>query len=166
MTETPTAAAQAWLASLDGALQRRDVDAALDLFEDESYWRDFVAFTWNLKTLEGKADIRRMLQATLGHVQPANWALAEDATGSTGAGGTVEAWITFETGAARGYGHLRLRSGKCWTLLTTMQELKGFEEKKGPRREQGVAHQIVRGRRSWKELKEEQEARLGYEEQP
>lgn len=166
MTETPTAAAQAWLASLDGALQRRDVDAALDLFEDESYWRDFVAFTWNLKTLEGKADIRRMLQATLGHVQPANWALAEDATGSTGPGGTVEAWITFETGAARGYAHLRLRNGKCWTLLTTMQELKGFEEKKGPRREQGVAHEIIRGRRSWKELKEEQAARLGYEEQP
>ncbi|MDQ0692130.1 hypothetical protein QF047_003090 [Arthrobacter sp. W4I7] len=27
MTETPTTAAQAWLASLDGALQRRDVDA-------------------------------------------------------------------------------------------------------------------------------------------
>lgn len=166
MTETPTAAAQAWLASLDGALQRRDVDAALDLFEDESYWRDFVAFTWNLKTLEGKTDIRRMLQATLDHVQPANWALAEDATGSAGPDGTVEAWITFETGAARGYGHLRLRNGKCWTLLTTMQELKGFEEKKGPRREQGVAHQIIRGRRSWKELKEEQEARLGYEEQP
>ncbi|TDL33756.1 NAD(P)/FAD-dependent oxidoreductase [Arthrobacter nitrophenolicus] len=166
MTETPTAAAQAWLASLDSALQHRDVDAALDLFEDESYWRDFVAFTWNLKTLEGKADIRRMLQAMLDHVQPACWALAEDATGSTAPGGTVEAWITFETGAARGYGHLRLRNGKCWTLLTTMQELKGFEEKKGPRREQGVAHEIIRGRRSWKELKEEQEARLGYVEQP
>ncbi len=166
MTESPTAAAQAWLTSLDEALQRRDVEAALQLFGDHSYWRDFVAFTWNLKTLEGKADIRRMLEATLDRVQPANWALAEDATGSTGVDGTVEAWITFETGAARGYGHLRLRDGKCWTLLTTMQELKGFEEKKGPRRDQGVAHEIVRGRRSWLELKEEQEAKLGYEEQP
>ncbi|WP_427115393.1 NAD(P)/FAD-dependent oxidoreductase [Pseudarthrobacter scleromae] len=166
MTESPTAAAQAWLKCLDEALQRRDVEAALELFGDDSYWRDFVAFTWNLKTLEGKADIRRMLEATLDRVQPANWALAEDATGSTGVDGTVEAWITFETGAARGYGHLRLRDGKCWTLLTTMQELKGFEEKKGPRRDQGVAHEIVRGRRSWLELKEEQEAKLGYEEQP
>jgi hypothetical protein len=89
------------------------VDAAADLFEDERFWRDFVAFTWNLKTLEDKADIRRMLQATLDRVQPANWALAEDATGSTAADGMVEAWITFETGAARGYGHLRLRNGKC-----------------------------------------------------
>ena len=166
MTESPTAAAQAWLKRLDDALQRRDVDAALELFGDDSYWRDFVAFTWNLKTLEGKADIRRMLEATLDRVQPAKWALAEDATGSTAAGGSVEAWITFETGAARGYGHLRLRDGKCWTLLTTMQELKGFEEKKGPRRDQGVAHEIVRGRRAWLELKEEQEAKLGYEEQP
>jgi putative flavoprotein involved in K+ transport len=163
MTETPTAAAQAWLKGLDDALQRRDVDAALELFEDTSYWRDFVAFTWNLKTLEGKADIRRMLESTLDRVQPANWALAEDATGDADA---VEAWITFETGAARGYGHLRLRNGKCWTLLTTMKELKGFEEKKGPRREKGVAHEIVKGRRSWLELKEEQEARLGYDEQP
>ncbi|MFM9273818.1 NAD(P)/FAD-dependent oxidoreductase [Pseudarthrobacter sp. NKDBFgelt] len=166
MTESPTAAAQAWLTSLDEALQRRDVEAALELFGDDSYWRDFVAFTWNIKTLEGKADIRRMLEATLDRVQPANWALAEDATGSTGVDGTVEAWIAFETGAARGYGHLRLRDGKCWTLLTTMQELKGFEEKKGPRRDQGVAHEIVRGRRSWLELKEEQEAKLGYEGQP
>ncbi|QCB98557.1 NAD(P)/FAD-dependent oxidoreductase [Arthrobacter sp. PAMC25564] len=163
MTESPTAVAQAWLKGLDDALQRRDVDAALKLFEDESYWRDFVAFTWNLKTLEGKADIRRMLEATLDRVQPSNWTLAEDATGDADA---VEAWITFETGAARGYGHLRLRNGKCWTLLTTMKELKGFEEKKGPRREKGVAQEIVKGRRSWLELKEEQEAKLGYDEQP
>lgn len=79
-------------------LKRRDVDAAVGIFEDESYWRDFVAFTWNLKTLEGKAGIRQMLGATLDHVHPANWALAEDATGADGA---AAAWITFETGAAR-----------------------------------------------------------------
>jgi putative flavoprotein involved in K+ transport len=163
MTETPTAAAQAWLTELDTALQRRDVDAAVELFEDDSYWRDFVAFTWNLKTLEGKADIRQMLEATLDHVQPSDWALSEDAMGDHA---TTEAWITFETAAARGYGHLRLRNGKCWTLLTTMQELKGFEEKKGTRREKSVAHEIIKGRRSWLEQKEEREARLGYEEQP
>ena len=29
---------------------------------------------------------------------------------------------------ARGTGHLRLKNGRIWTLLTTMQELKGFEE--------------------------------------
>ena len=42
--------------------------------------------------------------------QPAGWALAEDATGDADG---VEAWITFETDAGRGNGHLRLKDGKA-----------------------------------------------------
>ncbi|NKX53096.1 NAD(P)/FAD-dependent oxidoreductase [Arthrobacter mobilis] len=163
MTASPTAAAEAWLAEFDRALQARDLDGALALFGEECYWRDFVSFTWNLKTLEGRDEIRSMLAGRLEDVKPSGWHLTEDASGD---GDAVQAWAGFETGAARGWAHLRLRDGKCWTLLTTMQELKGFEEKKGPNREQGVAHEITRGRRSWLELKQEAEARLGYEEQP
>ena len=163
MPETANAIASAWLAQFDEALRSDNIRAVLELFDDEPYWRDFVSFTWNLKTLEGKAEIKRMLDATLGDVRPHNWTLAGDATGDAVA---TEAWINFETAQARGHAHLRLRNGKCWTLLTTMQELKGFEEKKGPNREQGVAHRIEKGRKSWLERKEEQEARLGYEEQP
>jgi putative flavoprotein involved in K+ transport len=163
MPETPNGVVGAWLARFDEALRSHNTDDALELFDDDSYWRDFVSFTWNLKTLEGKEDIRRMLDATLDDVQPSNWTLAEDATGDAA---NAEAWVNFETAQARGYAHLRLRNGKCWTLLTTMQELKGFEEKKGANREKGVAHEITKGRKSWLELKEEQEARLGYEDQP
>jgi len=163
MADSPNDVAQAWLDNLDEALQAGNIDGALELFDDECFWRDFVSFTWNLKTLEGKAEIRRMLEARLADVQPSGWNLAEDATGDAAA---TEAWVNFETGTARGWAHLRLRDGKCWTLLTTMQELKGFEEKKGPNRDKGVAHHITKGRKSWLELKEEQEARLGYEEQP
>ncbi|GAP55944.1 involved in K+ transport protein [Arthrobacter sp. Hiyo6] len=163
MPETPNGIVEAWLAQFDEALRSKNIDAALELFEDESYWRDFVSFTWNLKTLEGRPAIKRMLEATLDHVRPGGWALAEDATGDAA---TTEAWVDFETAQARGYAHLRLRDGKCWTLLTTMKELKGFEEKKGPNREKGVAHEISKGRKSWLELKEEHEARLGYEDQP
>jgi len=161
--ESPNEVVDRWLAGLDAALQARDIDAALALFEEDSYWRDFVAFTWNLKTLEGKDDIRRMLDAQLEHVQPAGWVRAEDATGDAAA---AEAWVNFETGQARGYAHLRLRNGRCWTLLTTMQELKGFEEKKGANREQGVAHKIEKGRLSWLEKKTAREDSLGYDEQP
>jgi putative flavoprotein involved in K+ transport len=163
MAESPNDVAQAWLDSLDAVLQAGNIDGALELFDEECFWRDFVSFTWNLKTLEGKAAIRRMLEARLADVQPSGWKLAEDASGDAAA---TEAWVNFETGAARGWAHLRLRNGKCWTLLTTMQELKGFEEKKGPNRDKGVAHHITKGRKSWLERKEEQEARLGYEEQP
>ena len=161
--DSPNAVVDRWLGRLDESLQNRDIDAALELFEEESYWRDFVSFTWNLKTFEGKSEIRRMLEAQLDHVQPAGWVRAEDATGDSEA---TEAWVDFETGQARGYAHLRLRNGKCWTLLTTMKELKGFEEKKGSNREQGVAHTIEKGRLSWLEKKTAREAALGYDEQP
>ena len=55
-----------WLSRLDSALKNRDSKAAAELFAAESYWRDFVTFTWNLKTLEGRAEISSMLEATLG----------------------------------------------------------------------------------------------------
>ena len=44
------------------------------------------------------------------------------------ADGVTEAWIAFETEVGRGSGHLRLKEGKAWTLLTTLDELKGHEE--------------------------------------
>ncbi|MBG6215242.1 MAG: NAD(P)/FAD-dependent oxidoreductase [Cryobacterium sp.] len=162
-SESPNKIVDRWLVALDSALQAGNVDAAVALFEEDCYWRDFVSFTWNLKTLEGKDDIRRMLEVQLEHVQPSDWARGEDATGDADA---TEAWVTFETGQARGYAHLRLRNGRCWTLLTTMQELKGFEEKKGTNREKGVSHEITKGRKSWLETKTAREASLGYDEQP
>ncbi|UXM90799.1 NAD(P)/FAD-dependent oxidoreductase [Paenarthrobacter sp. JL.01a] len=163
MPDTANGAVEAWLTQFDDALRSQDIHAVLELFEDESYWRDFVSFTWNLKTLEGKDAIKDMLEAVLADVQPAQWTLVENATGDAA---NPEAWVNFETLQGRGYAHLRLRHGKCWTLLTTMQELKGFEEKKGPNREQGVTHSIEKGRKSWLERKEEEAARLGYEDQP
>jgi putative flavoprotein involved in K+ transport len=166
MTEplsTPTQQASQWLARLDAALGRRDIDAALALFAPECYWRDLVTFTWNIKTLESQAQIRAMLEPTLDRVQPSRWAIEGEASE---AGGVVEAWLTFETGVARGLGHLRLKDGLCWTLLTTMVELKGFEEKKGERRIYGAEHGEQQGRKSWAELRAEEEAALGTTQQP
>ena len=37
-------------------------------------------------------------------------------------------------------GHLRLKDGKGYTLLTTMTELKGHEERRGATRETGIVH--------------------------
>jgi hypothetical protein len=49
---------------------------------------------------------------------------------------------------ARGRGHLRLRDAKAWTLLITMVEPKGFEEKKNERRIKGAEHGVARGARA------------------
>jgi putative flavoprotein involved in K+ transport len=152
-----------WLADLDAALQRRDVDAAAALFADDAYWRDLIAFTWNILTSEGPAQIRQMLQATLDHVRPSNWAI--DGT-ATEADGVTEAWFTFETAVSRGRGQLRLKAGKAWTLLSTMVELKGFEEAKGVTRPKGVEHGPHKGRQTWKEGRDEEARTLGYTKQP
>ena len=112
-TETltaPTELASAWLARFDDALARGDAAAATALFDDDCYWRDLVAFTWNIRTQEGKAAVRAMLDARLADVKPSNFAIEGQATE---AGGVTEAWFRFETGVARGRGHLRLKGDKA-----------------------------------------------------
>ena len=152
-----------WLQRFAAALEARDVSAALELFDDDCYWRDLVSFTWNIVTLEGKAQVRAMLEATLADVRPSRWQIEGEASE---AGGVTEAWLVFETAVARGRGHLRLREGRCWTLLTTMTELKGFEEAKGEHRVKGAEHGVYPGRKSWLEHRTEQAAELGTSRQP
>ena len=160
---SPTQQAAQWLAQLAAALGQRDINAALALFADESYWRDLVSWTWNIRTMEGKDAIRRMLDARLADTKPSNFALEGEATE---ADGVTDAWFTFETGVARGRGHLRLKDGKAWTLLTTMTELKGFEERKGEHRIKGAEHGVQKGRKSWLEKRQEEAETLGTTEQP
>jgi len=160
---TPTQQASTWLAKFGAALERADLDAALALFEADSYWRDLVAFTWNVTTLEGQDSIRDMLEATLAATKPSGWQIEGDASA---ADGVTECWFTFETAVARGKGHLRLKGERCWTLLTTMTELQGFEEQRGPTRARGVAHGVTPNRQNWLERKAQAEAELGYTTQP
>jgi len=152
-----------WLAHFETALNARDTAAAAALFAEDCYWRDLVAFTWNIKTLEGRDAIRAMLDAQLDAVRPRHWDLAEAATE---ADGVTEAWIGFETEHVRGRGHLRLKDDAAWTLLTTACELKGHEERSGSRREKGVEHGVQQGRRSWLDRRRDAEAELGIERQP
>jgi putative flavoprotein involved in K+ transport len=158
-----TAQAADWLSNLDRALRSRDIDAATALFGDECYWRDLVTFTWNIKTMEGRDEIAQMLKANLEAIAPSNWRPEDDAALVDGA---IESSFTFETAVARGRGHLRLRDGKAWTLLTAMVELKGHEEKKGPARIQGVEHGARDKQKNWLERKREEEEALGFTKQP
>jgi putative flavoprotein involved in K+ transport len=127
------------------------------------FWRDLVAFTWNIITVEGREDVAAMLGATLPHVRPERWRVDGEATS---ANGISEGWFTFETAVARGTGHLRLAGERCFTLLTTITELKGHEERRGETRELGVVHGAIPNRKSWLDAKREREAALGTSAQP
>ncbi len=152
-----------WLSAFGAALERRDVSAAAKMFAEECYWRDLVSFTWNITTCEGRDGVAAMLAATLDRVKPSQFAVEGEATA---ANGVTEAWITFETAAARGFGHVRLKGEECFTLLTTMTELKGHEEPKGPRRPKGVEHGSIENRRSWLEERTREQEELGVSRQP
>ena len=161
--KTPAQQMSEWLAALGTALDRGDAAAAAALFADDSYWRDLVSFTWNITTAEGTAQLRRMVEHAVIPSKPSAWRL----DGEAGQAGTViEGWIAFETAVARGCGHLRLIGGKAWTLLTTMTELKGYEERKGPTRDKGVEHGVHSGRQTWLERRRQEEAGLGVTTQP
>ncbi len=161
----PNARMAAFLGKFDAALAAGDVDAAVAMFGAESYWRDLVAFTWNIKTMEGRDQVRDMLTDCLKRVKPRDWRVAEGEI-ATEADGVLESWISFETEIARGYGLIRVKDGLIWTLLTTMVELKGHEEKAGFTRALGARHGVNPGAKTWKELRDEEAEKLGYETQP
>ncbi|MDW9789252.1 SidA/IucD/PvdA family monooxygenase [Sinorhizobium meliloti] len=165
LEESPCTRVDTVLAKLGKALEQGDIDAAVNLFQADCYWRDLVAFTWNLKTMEGQDQIRDMLTTQLAAIKPARLRQDEKEPASAG-DGVTEGWFEFETEVARGHGHIRLRNGLIWTLLTTMTELKGHEEPKGLRRPLGAEHGHDPDRKTWKEKREAEAAELGYTTQP
>ncbi|SLN41605.1 putative oxidoreductase CzcO [Roseivivax jejudonensis] len=165
LDSTATTRTEEVLASLNAALEAGDVAAVTALFATDSYWRDLVAVTWNLKTVEGPDGVADMLTQQLSHTRPGNFRI-QDGEVPAEDGGVITAWITFETRAGRGWGLMRLKDDRIWTLLTAMQELKGFEENRGTRRPMGAEHGADKHRATWKERREAEEAALGHETQP
>ena len=162
---TPQTRAAKFLSKFEDALAAQDVDTVVKMFAPQCYWRDLVAFTWNLKTVEGRDEVADLLHTRLADVKPRNWKLA-DHESVTEADGVTEAWFTFETELGRGYGLMRLKKEGIWTLLTTLVELKGHEEPHGFTRPLGAHHGVHKHTQTWKEKREQEAAELGHKTQP
>lgn len=160
---SPQARVDDWLARFESALAARDVAAAASLFAADSYWRDLVAFTWNIKTVEGRAGVADLLTTCLGTTDPTGFRTTET---PAEADGVTEAWIEFETAVGRAKGHLRLTDEGAWTLLTSLRELKDFPEPRGDLRPKGARHGAVANRRSWAEERDLEREALGHDLQP
>ena len=163
-TATPEQVAT-FLTEFGDALAAGDIDRATGMFHNDCYWRDLVTFTWNIKTMEGHAEVADMLRHQLAASKPSNWRIAQGETPAED-GGIITAWITFETALARGYGLIRLKDGKIFTLLTSMVELKGFEEPVGIDRPLDAKHGAARHQPTRKEEREAETRDLGYKTQP
>ena len=136
-----------WLAQFEEALAKPG-DMLEKLFQRDSYWRDVLALTWRIRTIRGLDTICEELRAHAGRVQPRAFRTDPHRTASRRVirAGTdaIEAIFRFETTQGRGIGVLRLTPDadegnglKAWTLLTALEELKGFEERTGRSRPRG-----------------------------
>ena len=151
VTEDPKAATEAWLAQFEQALGNRDRATGESLFHADSHWRDILAFTWDMQTVSGREAVLKELTARAEHARAHHFTLPPARTGPrvvTRAGiRNIEAIFHFETAIGRGSGVVRLtpdpQNGgklKAWTLLTTLDELSGFEEKLGSSRPAGQSY--------------------------
>jgi cation diffusion facilitator CzcD-associated flavoprotein CzcO len=150
-TDDVAAATENWLAQFEGALANSKDGSLRVLFHPESYWRDVLALSWNLQTINGADDIAKELSSFAERAAPHNFRIDPERAAPrrvTRAGiNAIEAIFKFETAQGRGSGILRLIPDagdrdrpKAWTLLTALDELKGFEEPLGSRRPRGQSY--------------------------
>jgi cation diffusion facilitator CzcD-associated flavoprotein CzcO len=148
-TDDVSISAQSWLTQFESALSRHG--SLKPLFHPDSYWRDVLALSWNLQTINGAEAIVKELSALAEHALPHNFRIDPDRAAPrrvTRAGtAAIEAIFNFETALGRGSGILRLIGDeadghklKAWTLLTALDELKGFEEQLGSTRPRGQSY--------------------------
>ncbi len=140
---------QEWLNKFEKFIYEKDIEKILDLFSDTSTWRDLISFTWNIITFESKSDIKLMLNSVLFEINPENFQTIDMKTKLK----SHEAWFSFDTKYAKCKGHIRLKDGKAITFLSVIDELKGYEEKKGYNRELGTEFGAFKYRKNWLEKK-------------
>ncbi|WP_168857822.1 flavin-containing monooxygenase [Bradyrhizobium brasilense] len=150
-TDDISVAADNWLVQFEDALASPDDVLLKPLFHPDSYWRDVLALSWNIQTVNRAFAIIEELPAHARRSAPHDFRIdAERAAPRrvTRAGThAIEAIFKFETTVGRGHGIVRLIPDaadddrlKAWTLLTALEELKGFEEQQGHTRPRGQAY--------------------------
>ena len=166
----PEHVAAGWLAEFEAALASRDAAAVAALFQPDSHWRDLVAFTWTITSTLGAAKLAPLLVARQAEVAARNFRLAERRTAPRRVRRlgieVIEAIFAYETALGRGNGVVRLVPDRergwdrcrAWVFLTTLEELKGFEEHIGARRPTGEAYSRNFGGENWLDQRRRREA--------
>src|SRR2546423_15019541 len=111
-TDDVSTAAENWLAQFEDAIAKRDEALLRSLFHPESYWRDVLALSWNIQTVNRAFAIIEELPAHARRSAPHDFRIdAERAPprrvmrAGTNA---IEAIFKFETATGRGPGIVRL----------------------------------------------------------
>lgn len=165
----PVAVAQQWLTRLETLLKRNDIASLPSIMHQDSWWRDMLAFSWDLRTIHGLDKLSTFFSENLSPTAPYNFKLkgggkfAPNVQSPIEGLDWVESMFSFETKVGRGSGMLRLVQGsdgvwKGYMIYTALQELKGFEENAGERRPHGGNNSLVGGsiKGNWLERRQRQ----------
>ena len=153
-----------WLKQFELALSNNKADEAANLFADHGQWRDLLALTWHIQTMDGREKIQRTLQQTTPKAQPKELALAEERTPprivDRADVDCIEAFIKLDTIWGPASGILRLipdengpNGVKAWVLMTSLEEIRGHEEAIGDRRPSGENYSRSFGGDNWLDLR-------------
>ncbi len=187
-----TAIAEEWIRNFSGALSCGRIDDVVALFVDDPeeeyvgplpegktqkqfppFWRDMVAYTWNIATLEGKGSIRDMLEETLkDNTSKTSWKLAEPRPSGRDSfppplkitvvgddnSSICEFWCDIITAEGTGYAHVRLdtKTKRATTILTTLLQLHDQPFRTNERRSRGSIPGPVSGRPYFHEQRQHQ----------
>src|SRR6058998_2194398 len=111
-TDDSSIAADNWLAQFEEALGKPDDTLLKMLFHPDSYWRDVLALSWNIQTVNGADAILTELKHHAPGATPSGFAVDPEraAPRKVMRAGTnaIEAIFKFETRIGRGSGIIRL----------------------------------------------------------
>ncbi|MTD55535.1 NAD(P)/FAD-dependent oxidoreductase [Amycolatopsis pithecellobii] len=148
--------ARSWLERFATAIARRDADALRPLFATDSYWRDRLAFTWDLRTLHGIDRIADMIGSVLPSVDAAQFELddaAVDLVSNGDDGQWLQASFRFTTSVGPCRGMLRLidveTAPVAWVVYTSLEGLDTATEPIGEHRPMGAEHGDRRPLDNW-----------------
>jgi cation diffusion facilitator CzcD-associated flavoprotein CzcO len=151
-----------WLAAFEAALSAADPARLAALFHAESHWRDVLAFTWHITPVAGPEAIAARLIAEQPRVGATGFHLPTDRRPPRPATRlgieSIEALYEFETQIGRGAGIMRLSPDadgtmKAWLISTTLQTIRGHEERIGARRPTGSAYSRNFGGDNWADMR-------------
>lgn len=168
----PVALFSQWLDQFAACLDRGDAKGAARLFASEGHWKDLLALTWEHKIFSGRDEIAESLSRVLGEMEPRNLRPAASRPAPVARRRSredvVEGYFDFDTNVGRATAFARLlltdHGPVAWIMLTTLQELRGFEEQVGGRRPSGDGGSADGDGRNW--LDERRESRAFADREP
>src|SRR5438105_2383629 len=164
-SDTLAAIANHWLARFEHALGSGDAAALAALFRADGHWRDVLAFSGRIRTVSTAPAIAAELGLGAPLARASGFRTDPERTAPRHAARAgakcIEAIFRFETAAGRGSGVLRFLADtddnnppRAWTLLTTLEELRGHEERIGSRRPTGQSYSRDFSGPNWLDLRE------------